>query len=65
VIVFSFYGSILGAVALSLAGVVVASRDRVLPGTQRALAIAAGIIIPLSVLLFAALLVQALSQSDG
>ena len=65
VIVFSFYGSIVGAVALSLVGAVAAARDPDLPGWIRWLAVAAGITIPLSVILFAAVLIHALSGSDG
>ena len=64
-IVFSFYGSIVGAVVLSLVGAVAATRDRALPGWIRGLAVAAGITIPLSVILFAVVLIDALSGSDG
>ena len=65
VIVFSFYGSIVGAIVLPLVGAIAAARNRGLPGWMRRLAVAAGITIPLSVILFAAVLIHALSGSDG
>ena len=60
-LVVSFYGAILGAIALSIAGAVTGVRDRTLPGLWRAVAIAVGIMIPLSIVGFAAIIMRSMS----